>query len=288
MTVEPIETPRLILRPIVEADWPAILSYMGDPIVTAWLPEGRFEEDAARAFARKQAGRHPEAIAARLKDTGQMIGHMVFRPWTAPQTFEIGWVLARAHQRRGYATEAARALLAHAFGPLGAHRVIATCQPENTASWRVMETLGMRREGLFRSCIYRSPGVWWDEYVYALLAEEYRQVQAGGGAGAGLLKEPLEGWLQCVQPADGPDLGIQPRFATLWMLQRASDMALFSRPAPDGAGEIFLISEAAARMAAMLPGRWTPAENPSAHAWTLRVGAGDPHRRFGLAAAAPP
>jgi RimJ/RimL family protein N-acetyltransferase len=61
---------------------------------------------------------------------------------------------------------------------LKAHRVIATCQPENVASWRVAEKLGLRREGHFRACLYRAPGVWWDEYFYALLAEEYEERRA--------------------------------------------------------------------------------------------------------------
>ena len=88
-------------------------------------------------------------------------------------TREIGWAIGRPHQRRGYATEAARALLAHAFETLRCHRVVATCQPENVASWRVMEKLGMRREAHFRQALLRETGEWWDEYFYALLAEEY-------------------------------------------------------------------------------------------------------------------
>jgi len=67
--------------------------------------------------------------------------------------------------------------MAHAFGSLRAHRVIATCQPQNTPSWRVAEKLGLRREAHFRAALYRAPGVWWDEYFYALLAEEYEARQ---------------------------------------------------------------------------------------------------------------
>jgi [ribosomal protein S5]-alanine N-acetyltransferase len=74
---------------------------------------------------------------------------------------------------RGYASEATRALLAHAFETLRCHRVVATCQPENVASWRVMDKLGMRREAQFHQELPRETGEWWDEYFYALLAEEY-------------------------------------------------------------------------------------------------------------------
>lgn len=168
-----LETSRLRLRAIAASDGPAIFRYMSDPRVTAFLPEGTLDQDASHAFARKQAAEDATAVAVVEKASGNMIGHMPYHPWFGPDTFEIGWAFSRAAQGKGYATEAAQALLAHAFGTLKAHRVIATCQPENTASWRVAEKLGMRREAHFRSALYRSPGVWWDEYFYALLADEY-------------------------------------------------------------------------------------------------------------------
>lgn len=185
-TFTALQTPRLILRPVTLADWPAIHAYMSDPIVTRWLPEGRLDEAQAKAFARKNAGRWARAVAVVERGSDALVGHMDFHPWFGHATHEIGWAIASGRQGRGYATEAAGALLAFAFGALGRHRVIATCQPENPASWRVMEKLGMRREAHFRQCLHRASGEWWDEYVYALLAEEYfgasGQVAADGRA----------------------------------------------------------------------------------------------------------
>jgi RimJ/RimL family protein N-acetyltransferase len=169
----PRQSARLLLRPIAVEDWPQIHRYMSDPEVTAWLPEGLLDEAASQAFAARHAGQAPEALAVLSRDGAEFLGHMVFHPWFAPRTHEIGWVIARAHQGRGYATEAADALLAWAFEGLGCHRVIATCQPQNPASWRVMEKLGMRREAHFRACLPRPSGDWWDEYFYAVLADEY-------------------------------------------------------------------------------------------------------------------
>jgi RimJ/RimL family protein N-acetyltransferase len=168
-----LETSRLILRPIEVADWPAIHQYMRDRTVTRWLPEGPLDEAQAQAFARKHSGRYPRAVAVVERDGGQLIGHTPFHPWFGRATHEIGWVISPKHQGRGYATEAARALMDFAFRTLRCHRVIATCQPENVASWRVMEKLGMRREAHFRQGLYRETGEWWDEYFYALLADEY-------------------------------------------------------------------------------------------------------------------
>jgi RimJ/RimL family protein N-acetyltransferase len=98
---------------------------------------------------------------------------MVFHPWFEQRTYEIGWTIHPAYQRQGYATEAAAALLHYGFAEMKLHRIIATCQPENVASYRVMEKIGMRREGHFQQCIYRGDDQWWDEYFYAMLAQEW-------------------------------------------------------------------------------------------------------------------
>jgi RimJ/RimL family protein N-acetyltransferase len=139
----------------------------------AFIPEGVMTVEQAQAFVNIHQGGEAEMWPVVLREEGQLIGHMVFHPWFAPRTYEIGWVFHSGYQGRGYATEAALALLDYGFRELGLHRIIATCQPENPASYRVMEKIGMRREGHFRKCIYRPDGTWWDEYFYAILAEEW-------------------------------------------------------------------------------------------------------------------
>ncbi len=182
----PLETERLILRRFALADWRSVHRYMSDPHVTAFLPEGVLSPARARAFVAAQ-GKAPSAVAVIEKTSGALIGHMPFHPWFLPgATWEIGWAFGREHQGKGYATEAARALLAYAFGPLRCHRVIATCQPENPASWRVAEKLHMRREAHFRAALPRPKGEWWDEYFYAILKEEFAAGEShpplGGGS----------------------------------------------------------------------------------------------------------
>ena len=173
MRIAPLETPRLRVRQLAPADWPAVHAYASDPDLMRFIPEGPLTEEQARAFVAENAGDDARAFAVVLRSGGELIGHMLFHPWFGPRTFEIGWVLDRRHHGQGYATEAARALLRHGFETLGLHRVIATCQPENVASWRVMEKLGMRREAHFRKCLHRGGATWWDEYFYALLEEEW-------------------------------------------------------------------------------------------------------------------
>jgi [ribosomal protein S5]-alanine N-acetyltransferase len=77
----------------------------------------------------------------------------------------------------GYATEAMQAMLQFGFQSLGLHRISDFCDPENQASIRVMEKVGMRREGHLVQNHY-TKGRWWDSVVYAILAEEWRTRQA--------------------------------------------------------------------------------------------------------------
>ncbi|GFN33545.1 hypothetical protein PCURB6_38050 [Paenibacillus curdlanolyticus] len=55
------------------------------------------------------------------------------------------------------------------------HRLIATCQPDNPPSYRVMEKIGMQREGYFKQCIPHGDNEWWDEYYYAILENKWRE-----------------------------------------------------------------------------------------------------------------
>ena len=89
------------------------------------------------------------------------------------RTAEIGWILAPGAQGHGYATEAARLLLALAFDELGLHRVYAELDPRNTGSVRICERLGMRHEAHHIEHMWLK-GEWTDTGVYALLEREWR------------------------------------------------------------------------------------------------------------------
>jgi RimJ/RimL family protein N-acetyltransferase len=172
MRLPTLYTRRLEIRQLEVADWRSVYAYAADPAVMTYIPEGTFTEAQAQAFVAVNSGDEAQAYAVVHHADQQLIGHMVFHLWYAPQTYEIGWVFNPAYHRQGYATEAAAALLAYGFEELKLHRIIATCQPENPASYGVMEKIGMRREGWFRKCIYRDQGRWWDELFYAILGEE--------------------------------------------------------------------------------------------------------------------
>jgi len=174
-----IETERLILRPIEVGDWRAIHRFASLPDVARYLPNEPFTESDSQAFAlrwseqARQGDEWPAVMGVLLKAEGEFIGYVPFEPFSQEyHTREIGWVFDPEYQGQGYATEAARAVLDLAFGKLGLHRIVATCDPRNTASHRVMEKLGMRREGHHIKDV-RIGGEWADEYFYAILEEEW-------------------------------------------------------------------------------------------------------------------
>lgn len=88
----------------------------------------------------------------------------------------IGMLLVQECWGKHYASEIAEALICYSFKDLCLHRVNAVCSPDNTASWRMLEKCGMRREALLlQKCRYVKKGIvsWHDELEYAMLASEY-------------------------------------------------------------------------------------------------------------------
>ncbi|HEY8305591.1 MAG TPA: GNAT family N-acetyltransferase [Lapillicoccus sp.] len=150
--VEP-RTVRLVLRQWRDEDWAPFAALNADPEVMRYFPS-TLDEQESNAFAYRNAallevyGYGLWAVGA--LDSGAFLGMVgLNRPqWSAPFTpcTEIGWRLARSAWGRGYATEAARAALAVAFGSLGLDEVVSFTTVANTRSRAVMERLGMTRD----------------------------------------------------------------------------------------------------------------------------------------------
>jgi [ribosomal protein S5]-alanine N-acetyltransferase len=175
----PIVTERLTLREFRNADEADIHEYGGDPEVstfTDWGPNTPAQTrqvlqerlDAQHGWPRREV-----ALAIELLAERKVIGSIDLTiDDRLPRTASFGYVLNRNHWNRGYTSEAARAILRVAFDDLKMHRVWATCDARNVASWRVMEKLGMRREAEFRDDVLQK-GAWRDSYLYAILADEF-------------------------------------------------------------------------------------------------------------------
>jgi len=167
-----IESERLVVRKFTLADVEAIHEYTSNPTVMKYIPEGVMSLEETKSFIIDNLGENVEKYAVCLKEGNRLIGHIAFFKYFGEHTYEIGWVFNPKYYNKGYATEAARTILNYGFTELKLHRIIATCQPENVPSYRIMEKIGMRREGYFKKCIPHEDD-WWDEYYYAVLNEEW-------------------------------------------------------------------------------------------------------------------
>ncbi|GEA86488.1 N-acetyltransferase [Cellulomonas cellasea] len=176
----PITTRRLLLRPLTEADLDAMLTYRGDPEVCRYLP---FEPMTLEVLRTRLAGdwaRHELTaegqtltLGVEERGTGRLVGDVVlFFHSVRHAAGEIGYVLHPDVRGRGYANEAAAALLGLGFDGLGLHRVVARLDARNGASARLAARLGLRHEAHFvRNELFK--GEWSDELVFAMLADEW-------------------------------------------------------------------------------------------------------------------
>lgn len=177
----PLRTARLALRLYSGDDFDELFEIYSRPDVVRYLyGEARTAAQVRALLDRKigQSGLDDEgrflALAVVYRDVGRVVGDVTLH-WLSREhrQGELGYVFHPDHHGRGLATEAAEVVLRLAFAELGLHRVIGRCDARHTASARVLEKLGMRREAHFRhNEMFK--GEWGDEFVYALLDEEWK------------------------------------------------------------------------------------------------------------------
>jgi len=152
----PIQTERLLLRELVPADAPFILELVTDPAFLRNIGDRgvRDLDTAARYIAdgpTASYARHGYGLwRVELRDTGEPIGTCGLLRRDALPDPDIGYAYLPQHRARGYAQEAAAAVLRYAREALALPRVLAIVNPDNAASIRVLERLGMRAEGRLR------------------------------------------------------------------------------------------------------------------------------------------
>ena len=181
-----LETTRLRLRRFTDADLALFMAYRNDPEVARYQSWEGITESEARAFLQEQQKVQPGMpsqwfqIAIELKETGTLVGDCALKVEEYDERqAEIGYTFARAYQGLGIASEAVSRVLDYTFLTLGLHRVIAITDCENRASVALLERLGLRREGHFLQNVWFK-GKWGDEYLYAILQVEWRNIRSTG------------------------------------------------------------------------------------------------------------
>jgi len=188
MTV--LEGPHVCHRPLGPADYAAVFAWYNDPEIVA--PYDRFETDTWESFVGSvaRAGDDPASLAPRfvVEPTASagpvgVLGY--YRAHPVLEYLDVWYLLGDPAVRgRGWGREAVGLLLGHLFATASVARLGATCDVENVPSYRLLEGLGLRREGTLRSALFHH-GAWHDVHVYGITAPEWAARHPSGGAAPG-------------------------------------------------------------------------------------------------------
>ncbi|PSL40161.1 RimJ/RimL family protein N-acetyltransferase [Planomicrobium soli] len=189
-----LESTRLYLRELAEDDWQAVHEYASLEIVSRYQPWGPNSEEESRAFVDTvllDASKEPRSrfvFAIVLSESEKLIGAGEFNVQSiANRVGEIGYIVNPAYWGQGIATETARRLVEFGFSELGLHRIYATCDPRNIASQKILEKIGMVKEGLMREDLLMKDG-WRDSLLYSVLEQEWREMEKGFADPIALIK----------------------------------------------------------------------------------------------------
>ena len=165
-----INTERLVLRNFSEQDGNDFYEYFSNPKVLAFEPFKPFSKEEAFAEAKRRVT--DERFVAVCLHSGKLIGNLYIAKEDF-DTWEVGYVFNEAYWGEGYASESLKAMLYETFTNLGARRVVALCDPKNEPSWKLLERMGMRREGHFLQNVYffedeNGEPLWKDTFQYAI------------------------------------------------------------------------------------------------------------------------
>lgn len=160
-----------------ESDWKDLYEYLSDRDVVRFEPYDVYSEKESMQEAVNRA-KNSMFWAVCIKETGKLIGNLSFQKQDF-DTWELGYVFNKNFQKKGFATEAAKALINYAIKELNARKIIAMCSPKNESSWKLLERLKMRREGHLLQNVYfktdeNNNPIWLDTYEYGILASEWR------------------------------------------------------------------------------------------------------------------
>ena len=168
-----IRTPRLLLRPFRSDDVDDVFAYATDPEWGRYLPlPDPYTRRSAEEFVASAILADPDTSPMwAIVHEGRASGGINLTT-RGRDKVELGYSIARPLWGCGLTTEAARAVIDYGFEKLGLARIQASADTRNVASWRVMEKLGMKREGIMRSSrLVRDIRV--DDVLYAVLRESW-------------------------------------------------------------------------------------------------------------------
>jgi RimJ/RimL family protein N-acetyltransferase len=178
-----LETERLLLRNLRESDLDDFHVYHCDPEICKFQSYDAFTIEESRKFIEEQSraefGTPGEWVQVGIewKETGKLVGDLALKPLKdEPRTVEIGVTLNPKYQGKGIAIEAFNKIFEYLFHETETHRVIGILDIENDGSRKLLENLNFRREAHFKKSYWdKGFNEWRDEYLYALLKEDWKK-----------------------------------------------------------------------------------------------------------------
>jgi RimJ/RimL family protein N-acetyltransferase len=172
------QTNRLVLREFTQEDLDSVQSYASNPNVVRFMVWGPNTRTESKQFIQRKL--QEQVVKPRLSYDlaitldGQLIGGggLTIRDLKSGEA-ELGYCLNESCWGKGIGTEFAEAMISYGFKELNLHRIFANCDPENHASYRIMEKNGMTREGLLRENQIIK-GKRRDTLIYGILKHEWR------------------------------------------------------------------------------------------------------------------
>lgn len=174
-----LQTERLLIRPIGINDAEAVFKYKSSKEITKFQGKSFDSIDEVKELINSNPTEmNIEDTWYQLvlikRDSNEVIGDIGMH-FIGPENMqlELGITIAQKHHKMGFASEAIKALLEYAFQKLNKHRVIASLDPENSASVSLFKSLNFRKEAHFKASYFQN-GIWKDDLVYAMLKSEYK------------------------------------------------------------------------------------------------------------------
>jgi ribosomal-protein-alanine N-acetyltransferase len=173
-----IETERLNIRQFTKNDFTDLYDYLSRPEIYKYEPGQPISiEEAKKICIDRSKGR--DFLAVELKQNHKMIGHLFFKQIEPIEfmTWELGYIFNPEYQRKGYGSEATKGLIEYGFNNYSIHRIMARCNPNNIASWKLLEKVGFYREAHFRQYAYfhkdsKGHPIWTDAYEYSIVRRD--------------------------------------------------------------------------------------------------------------------
>jgi ribosomal-protein-alanine N-acetyltransferase len=177
-------TPRLRLRPVVEADAEDLFPYVSDPEVPrmmSWAAHTDRSDTLGFIRMKREAFDRRTGVSWVIEHAGRVVGavslhdlEFELRAWRVDRG-ELGYWIAPALWGKGLVTEAAQAVVRAGFELIGLHKITARCFTENAGSRRVIEKLNFRQVGRLEDDAWRD-GRWWSQLLYELTWADWSDV----------------------------------------------------------------------------------------------------------------